>query len=559
MNLTLLLALALAHSIYTQGECPTGYVVKGVPRTGKPTCVADAGGGVVGPHTHALGTDTTGRLPLNELTDDDTTANRCLLSGGAGGEPAYGACPVTPAGVDTQVQFNDGGFFAGSALFTFNKTTGILTANRYVATEGYFLAGTGTPAVLRGAAVDGGSAIGVWIDQTPAFANANAKIVSFRNGGVEKGYVRQDGQLYAAGGVVSNGFVYGTGFVNNGASPAQLVGTIADGPAAIATVLRSNSVYADAGSKLVSIQNGNGNEKVSVNKDGVITAGGLIGNASTATALAADPVDCAGAGEFAKGVTAAGVASGCAVPAMADATDLITGGIRLTGDLGGSATAPTVVDNSHAHTGATVSALDAADTTTGTFDHARIPAASDSGFGGLKVPALDCKGAPNKITFDQSTKTLTCETDETGASTGPTVYVLASNAGNSNNTVWTAIWSVILSASEVAEIDATIWAGSAATTTGHRYQVAVTAGSVLSQRCSADIYTADATLTMYNGQGPGTFQALPTAGPSVIRPDRVRCAIAAGGGGATITLSQQPEVNTSAVTAYAGSRLILSK
>lgn len=35
----------------------------------------------------------TSRLPLANFTDDDATANRCLLSGGAGGEPVWGACP----------------------------------------------------------------------------------------------------------------------------------------------------------------------------------------------------------------------------------------------------------------------------------------------------------------------------------------------------------------------------------------------------------------------------------------------------------------------------------
>jgi hypothetical protein len=87
---------------------------------------------------------------------------------------------------------------------------------------------------------------------------------------------------------------------------------------------------------------------------GVVTAsafsgpltGAVTGNASTASALAADGADCVGAGEFAKGVTAAGVASGCAVPpgtySLPDATAGVTGGVRLTGDLGGTATSPTV-------------------------------------------------------------------------------------------------------------------------------------------------------------------------------------------------------------------------
>jgi hypothetical protein len=55
-----------------------------------------------------------------------------------------------------------------------------------------------------------------------------------------------------------------------------------------------------------------------------------------------------------------------------DATSTVTGGIRLTGDLGGTATSPAVVDNSHAHTAATISDLDASDVTTGVFAAARL-------------------------------------------------------------------------------------------------------------------------------------------------------------------------------------------
>ena len=50
--------------------------------------------------------------------------------------------------------------------------------------------------------------------------------------------------------------------------------------------------------------------------------------------------------------------------------------ITLSGDASGSGTTAitvTVADDSHAHTGATISGLDAGDTTTGTFDIARIP------------------------------------------------------------------------------------------------------------------------------------------------------------------------------------------
>ena len=37
---------------------------------------------------------------------------------------------TTPGGANTQVQFNDGGSFAGDSAFVFNKTTDTLTVNK---------------------------------------------------------------------------------------------------------------------------------------------------------------------------------------------------------------------------------------------------------------------------------------------------------------------------------------------------------------------------------------------------------------------------------------------
>ena len=58
-----------------------------------------------------------------DVTLPDSSGTLALLSdvgsGGGGG---------TPGGSNTQVQFNDGGAFAGNAGMTFNKTTGVFTA-----------------------------------------------------------------------------------------------------------------------------------------------------------------------------------------------------------------------------------------------------------------------------------------------------------------------------------------------------------------------------------------------------------------------------------------------
>lgn len=95
--------------------------------------------------------------------------------------------------------------------------------------------------------------------------------------------------------------------------------------------------------------------------------------ATTAAALAADPVACGG-GQYVTDINASGVLT-CSTPpgtyTLPDATAGVTGGIRLTGELAGTAASPQVVDDGHNHTSATISALDTSDVTTGTLAGAR--------------------------------------------------------------------------------------------------------------------------------------------------------------------------------------------
>lgn len=67
--------------------------------------------------------------------------------------------------------------------------------------------------------------------------------------------------------------------------------------------------------------------------------------------------------------------------AVNDATGALKGGVVLTGDLSGTASSPSVVDDSHNHTGTTISALDTGDITTGILVQAR---------GGTGTGALTC-------------------------------------------------------------------------------------------------------------------------------------------------------------------------
>ena len=68
-------------------------------------------------------TGLTSLLPLCLSSDNIATTTGCTISS-------------TPGGSDTQVQFNDGGSFGGSAFFTFNKTTGQADLSKLTITSG---------------------------------------------------------------------------------------------------------------------------------------------------------------------------------------------------------------------------------------------------------------------------------------------------------------------------------------------------------------------------------------------------------------------------------------
>jgi hypothetical protein len=74
-----------------------------------------------------LSIDTAGRLPLAKFTDDDTNANYCLVSGGAGGEPVYVPCARTGSLALGQIPIVQGdGTLAGDVL-TWDATDNILS------------------------------------------------------------------------------------------------------------------------------------------------------------------------------------------------------------------------------------------------------------------------------------------------------------------------------------------------------------------------------------------------------------------------------------------------
>jgi hypothetical protein len=127
---------------------------------------------------------------------------------------------------------------------------------------------TGIAATVKGGAADGGSAVGVVLDNATALANSSAKLVSIRNAGTEKASIDKDGGAAFAGTVAAP-----TIWSNAGGASLAVKGRAGDGATAVGVILDNANDLANAGAKLVSVRN-NGAEKAYFDKDGTLYMGG---------------------------------------------------------------------------------------------------------------------------------------------------------------------------------------------------------------------------------------------------------------------------------------------
>lgn len=132
---------------------------------------------------------------------------------------------------------------------------------------GTFYTWGGSTATIRGNAADGGSAVGVVLNNNVALSTGGAKILSVRNNDTEKFYVDKDGSLVTSSGIL--------GSIATGA-PLIARSWATDGGSAVGVALDTGNTFSNSAAKLVSIRNG-GSEKVYVDKDGkIVTVGGSI-------------------------------------------------------------------------------------------------------------------------------------------------------------------------------------------------------------------------------------------------------------------------------------------
>lgn len=136
--------------------------------------------------------------------------------------------------------------------------------------------------------------------------------------------------------------------------------------------------------------------------------------------------------------------------AVNDATGALKGGVVLAGDLAGTASLPSVVDDSHAHTGTTISALDTGDITTGTLGQAR---------GGTGAGALTCS-AGDFLTSNGTA--YSCGTPTAGAPTGASYITRVAEAGLSSETAMGALGTGIVINTTTTGVP-TIYAGTSCT------------------------------------------------------------------------------------------------
>lgn len=280
---------------------------------------------------------------------------------------------------------------------------------------GAFTAAASNTLNLTANAPSTGSATGTILNNTQTMVNGD-KLLSVRNNGTEKFAVDYNGAIYTNGMSNSAGYVgSNAGFIGNFSYPITLQGRVADGASAVNAIIDTfGNSYATVGAKLLSIRN-NTVEKVQVTYDGTVYAVGSLncagsvfsangsgaffgrsiqnntgtvgfyGNSGTKIAsFFAFPgsvwteqayIDYQGKASFSgligtpvavSNISATGTPDGTtylrgdgtwAAPtaSIPDATAAVTGGIKLTGDLGGTAASPTVpglagkANSSHTH------------------------------------------------------------------------------------------------------------------------------------------------------------------------------------------------------------------
>jgi hypothetical protein len=263
---------------------------------------ASVTGNITGGNIVTVGAvSTTGNAYVgNILTNGYYYANGVAFSGGGGGGG-------TPGGANTQIQFNDGGAFGGTAGLTFNKTTNAIGATGAFSTTGTVTAASVVGGVITGTslsvsgAVTGASVVGgvmtgssVSVTGTVTGASLAGTITTASQTNITS--VGTLGSLSVTanvqgGNLRTAGLVSATGSITAGGD-LSLVGNIVDtGPLTVSTSSNGNITLAPNGTGVVIVNTDIRNGQVS--GTGNIGATGAVFNTIFAKATSAQYADLA--------------------------------------------------------------------------------------------------------------------------------------------------------------------------------------------------------------------------------------------------------------------------
>ncbi|HVP49645.1 MAG TPA: hypothetical protein VMT56_00335 [Candidatus Bathyarchaeia archaeon] len=205
----------------------------------------------------------------------------------------------SPGGLNTYVQFNDSGAFGGSSTLTWDKTNATLTfgaANTYDAIK----------FTNTGARLHLGSLANAYLYQDSGgfVATPNSfKALNYQSSAVGQAAIT----LFQGQGIA---------FMDNGAH------TTNSGIGQTGGSAQNLDITANASQTPAGVINLNSNTKLGANTITSTAPTGFVGNASTASALAASPTTC-GAGIAATGVDTSGNALGCFTPGGGGGADAL--------------------------------------------------------------------------------------------------------------------------------------------------------------------------------------------------------------------------------------------
>ena len=199
---------------------------------------------------------------------------------------SYGGGGGTPGGSNTQVQFNDDTVFGGSAAFTFNKVSNILSVSGNVV-SGNFLTSGLISAVgnVTGLYIFGNGSQLTGLPATYGNANVVANLAALGSNPVSTTGNITSGNLLTSGLISATGNVAGNFFIGNGSQLTGVAASSVDAAALIGNTLSSNVLF----SSLTSVGNlGNltvtGNTTSgSISATGNINGGNVIVNSGNLT------------------------------------------------------------------------------------------------------------------------------------------------------------------------------------------------------------------------------------------------------------------------------------